>query len=303
MLIAAVIAVLLFPVTNALLIRASNTIDGVTLLAAYHTAYNVVGVAVLLPLIDRFTRLIERILPERRSAFTRCLDPAALVTPLATEEAVRRTVARSLGAMCRPIGAALAAGNDGNSVRNGQDAASLTAAVDALRQAREFMQEASGPPESEEEQGRLTSTLHALDEASRLAEVVGANGEFELAPGEPEIARAAEFCAMAMHNAVLVADEVGALPSTARDAAAFAAPDGGKKVAANGTSIEQAMLQLEYCAKALRELQPAHRKGTLRSLAAGAVSADQAFAGLDAVRRFEALTRHAWLSAGHLVGG
>src|SRR5262245_23577040 len=59
-LIAAVIALALFPATIPLLVRASRSVDGVTLLAAYHTAYNVVGVAVLLPLIDRFTRLVER---------------------------------------------------------------------------------------------------------------------------------------------------------------------------------------------------------------------------------------------------
>ncbi|HKD01201.1 MAG TPA: Na/Pi symporter, partial [Terriglobales bacterium] len=105
-LVAAVIALVLFPVTIPLLVRASKTIDGVTLLAGYHTAYNVVGVVVLLPLIDRFTRFVERILPERASPLTRCLDPATLVTPLATEEAVRRTVARALSAMCGSIGAA-----------------------------------------------------------------------------------------------------------------------------------------------------------------------------------------------------
>lgn len=32
---------------------------------------------------DRFTRFGERILPERGSPFTRCLDPAALETPIA----------------------------------------------------------------------------------------------------------------------------------------------------------------------------------------------------------------------------
>src|SRR5215472_224254 len=108
-LIAALIALALFPVTIPLLVHLSKTIDGVTLLAGYHTAYNVVGVAVLLPLIDRFTRFVERILPERASPLTRCLDPAALVTPIATEEAVRRTVARSLGTICGAIASAVTA--------------------------------------------------------------------------------------------------------------------------------------------------------------------------------------------------
>src|SRR5262249_59199822 len=123
--IAAVIALVLFPVTIPLLVRASKTVDGVTLLAAYHTAYNVVGVAVLLPLVDRFTRFVERILPERGSPLTRSLDRAALMTPLAAEEAVRRTVARALGTMCGSIGEALTAR---------KDAGLVTEASAALRQ-------------------------------------------------------------------------------------------------------------------------------------------------------------------------
>src|SRR5215475_14582460 len=104
-LIAAIIALVAFPVVTPLLVQASNTIDSVTLLAAYHTAYNVVGVLVVLPLIDKFTRFVERILPERGSLLTRCLDPSALETPIATVEAVRRTVARALGAVCGSLNA------------------------------------------------------------------------------------------------------------------------------------------------------------------------------------------------------
>lgn len=291
-LIAALIALALFPVTIPLLVLLSKTIDGVTLLAGYHTAYNVVGVAVLLPLIDRFTRFVERILPERGSPLTRCLDPAALATPIAAEEAVRRTVARSLGTMCGSIGEALTAGNHETSVH----AVSVTEASDALRQAGEFMSEASGPPESEEEQERLTRTLHALDHASRLAEVPGEKGEFASAPSGSEDVRAAGLCAEAMRNALLVAGDVGALPDAPDQAAPVEA-----LVAANGAATEQAMVQLEHCAKALRELQRAHREATLSSAARGAVSADEAIARVDTVRRLEALARHAWRSAAHLV--
>ena len=301
-LIAALIAVALFPVTIPLLVRASKTIDGVTLLAGYHTAYNVVGVAVLLPLIDRFTRFVERILPERASPLTRCLDPAALETPLAAEEAVRRTVARSLGTMCGSIGEALTATNHGTPVRAGKEAVSMTEASNALRQAREFMSEASAPPESGEEQERLTSTLHALDHASRLAEVAGEKGELRSVPSGSEDVRAAELCAEAMRNAVLIAGEVGALPDGPDPAAPVEPLDGEKEVAGNGAPTEQAMLQLEHCAITLSELQRAHRKATLSSVAGGAVSANEAIARVDTVRRLEALARHAWRSAAQLVG-
>jgi phosphate:Na+ symporter len=301
-LIAALIALAFFPVTIPLLVRTSKTIDGVTLLAGYHTAYNVVGVAVLLPLIDRFTRFVERILPERASPLTRCLDPAALETPIAAEEAVRRTVARSLGTMCGSIGEALTATNHGTSVRAGKEAVSVTEASDALRQAREFMSEAGGPPESEEEQERLTSTLHALDHASRLAEVAGEKGQLRSVRSGSEDVRAAELCAEAMRNAVLIAGEVGALPDGPDQAPPVEALDGEKEDAANRAPTEQAMVQLEHCAKTLSELQRAHRKVTLSSVAGGVVSADEAIARVDTVRRLEALARHAWRSAAQLVG-
>jgi phosphate:Na+ symporter len=271
-LIAAVIALVLFPLTTPLLVRASKTIDGVTLLAAYHTAFNVVGVAVLLPIVDRFTKFVERILPERGSPLTRYLDRAALVTPLAAEEAVRRTVARSLGTMCGPIGEALTAG---------KGAVSVTAASDALRQAREFISEAAGPPESKFEQGRLTSTLHALDHASRLADVAGENGELWVVPGGSEDLRAAGLCAEAMGNAVAIAVRVVAGPEP---------------------SDQAALVQLEHSAIALRKLQGDYRQATLSSVASGAMSADVAMARVDTVRRLDALAHHAWRSAAHLVG-
>jgi phosphate:Na+ symporter len=164
------------------------------------------------------------------------------------------------------------------------------------------MSEASGPPESEEEQERLTSTLHALEHASRLAEVAGEKGELGLVPGGSEDVRAAGLCAEAMRNAVLIAGEVGALPDARDQTTPVEALDGEKEVAANGAPNEQAMVELEHCAETLRELQRAHREVTLSSVAGGAVSADEAIARVDTVRRLEALARHAWRSAAHLVG-
>jgi phosphate:Na+ symporter len=308
--IAALIALVLFPITIPLLVRASNTIDGVMLLAGYHTAYNVVGVLVLLPLIDRFTRFVERILPERGSPLTRCLDPAALVTPIATVEAVRRTVARALATICGSLATALAAANQNASVRPKKDVVSVAKVADALRQAQEFMSEASGPPESEDEQRRLTSTLHALDHASRLVEIVGEKAEFVTPPDGSEDMRAAEMCVEAMRSAASLAAEVAALPASSNDAALFQPqhpPTGSldskkERRSATVASTEQTLAQLEHWAKALGELRRDHRSATLSSVASGAVTADEAIARVDAVQRLEALAHHAWRSAAHLVG-
>ena len=172
-LIAAVIALVLFPVVTPLLACASSAIDGVTLLAGYHTAYNVIGVVVLLPLIRRFTRLVEHILPERGSPLTRCLDPSALANPIVAVEAVRRTIARALAAVCGSTETALAAASRDEPIRLKKDAISVPEAAYALRQAQVFLSDVTGPPDSHDEQRRLISTLHALDHASRLAETAG----------------------------------------------------------------------------------------------------------------------------------
>jgi len=171
-LIAAVIALVLFPISTPLLLRASKAIDGVTLLAAYHTVYNVVGVVVLLPLVDRFTRLVGRILPERGSPLTRCLDPSALETPMVAVEAVRRTIAQSLAAVCGSVEAALGAETRGERVP-GKNTIAVHEAGDALREAQVFLSDVAGPPDTEDEQLRLTSTLHAFDHASRVVETAG----------------------------------------------------------------------------------------------------------------------------------
>src|SRR5262249_38922907 len=267
--IAAVIAFLLFPVLTPILISASRTIDGVTLLAGYHTAYNVVGVLVLLPLMDQFTRFVERVLPERISALTRCLDPAALATPIAAVEAVRRTVARALIAVCRSLDNALQAASRGEAVRSGKDAISVPEAADALRQAQTFLSDVSGPPESDDEQRRLTNTLHALEHASRLAEAAGEKAELPALNGGPDDVRASRLCADAMRSAVAAAREVAA-PGAGDD---HATPVGGQRVARElpgaetfdpaAAPAEQALMRLEQCAKTLDELQRTHRSATL----------------------------------------
>jgi phosphate:Na+ symporter len=104
-----------------------------------------------------------------------------------------------------------------------------------------------------------------------------------------------------MRHAVVIADEVGALPDAPDRVTLGEALDSEKEVAAHESPTERAMVRLEHCANALGGLQGSHRKATLSSVAGGAMSADEAIARVDAVRRLEALARHAWRSAAHLV--
>jgi len=302
-LIAAVIALALFPIVTPLLVRASSVIDGVTLLAGYHTAYNVVGVLVLLPLIDRFTRLVERILPERGSPLTRCLDPSALANPIVAVEAVRRTIARALTAVCGSVEAALVAASRGEPVRPEKNAISLPVAADALCQAQVFLSDVTGPPDSHDEQQRLTSTLHALDHASRLAETASGAIDFGTVRDGPDDARAAHLCADAMRSAVSVAGEVAAPPGIGQSPRVTPASGGVDATSgATAVSTEEALIRLDRFATELEALQRSHRSATLGAVANGTLTADAAIVRVDTMRSLEALARHAWRSTAHLVG-
>jgi len=293
--IAAVIALVLFPIVTPWLVRASKTIDGVTLLAAYHTAYNIVGVVVLLPLVERFTRLVERILPERASPLTRCLDPSALATPIVAVEAVRRTIARALAAVCGSIETALTAQTRGEGVPR-KDSISTQEAVDALRQAQVFLSDVAGPPDTDDEQHRLTSTLHALDHATRLAETAGGIN-FGTMRGGPDEAHASQLCAAAMRTATSVADDIAMLPGIDQSSPASPATSG-----ASTLSTDETLVQLERYATELEELQRTHRGTTLSAVANGTLTADAALVHVDTVRNLRTLAWHAWRSTMHLVG-
>jgi phosphate:Na+ symporter len=305
-LVGALIALVLFPVTTPLLVHASSTVDGVTLLAGYHTAYNVVGVLVLLPVIDRFTRLVERILPERASPLVRCLDPSALSSPIAAAEAVRRTVARALAAVCGSVEADLLAAADGGSVVSRKDIVPVREAADALQQAQAFMSDVSGPPQTEDDQRRLMSTVHALDNASRLAETASNEIDFGTVKGGPDDARAAALCTDAMRSAAHVAGEVGALPGDGprneprQETPGLPAADDARDKRAMST--ETALDRLAFCAKEVSALRRTHRSTTLGAVANGSLTAGEAIARADTVRSLEALAHYAWRSAAHLVG-
>src|SRR5215813_14497244 len=102
------------------------------------------GVVVLLPLMHRFTRLVEHILPERGSPLTRCLDSSALASPTVAVEAVRRTIARALAAVCGSTETALAAASRDVPARLKKDAISVPEAAYALRQAQVFLSDVTG---------------------------------------------------------------------------------------------------------------------------------------------------------------
>jgi phosphate:Na+ symporter len=302
-LVAALIAIVLFPFVTPAIVRAAQTIDPTALLAAYHTAYNVVGVAVLLPLMGPFTRLIERLVPERGSPFTKYLDPASLRSPMVAVEAVRRTIERTLETLCGAAASGLDGAAAGRTVRPVIDEATRAQASDGVRQASDFLSQ-SDPPPSEEGHAWFTSTVHALDHASRLAEAVDAMAKTGVAIDGPEEIRAAALCAGSMRDAAGVAAKlaIAAGPSHAADDGLVAAASVPTKPAVDSRAgpADDVAQNLERAAKALADLRTAHRSLTLEMVAAGKLTASQAIARVDAVALMSRLAHHAWRAVAHL---
>jgi phosphate:Na+ symporter len=286
--IAALIAIVAFPFTVALMKVLAASIDGTTLLAAYHTAYNVVGVAVLLPATQWFTRLVERILPAKQSALERALDPSTLASPVIAVETARRVVADVLTTSTASVSAALS----GSAGPAAQDTAAVAAAT--LEEVRNFLSELKEPPETEDERLRMTSTLHALDHALRLAEILADGGLPRQPAGAPHDLRAAVLCAQAMRAAQVIG---GSITSEAA-LSAQAAPIGWSA----SSDIAAALAQAEGAARELEALQRDHRAATLASVAPGKLTAVDSFARIDIVRRLDRMAHHAWRSAAHLLG-
>src|SRR5262249_59020310 len=128
-------------------------------------------------------------------------DPTALANPVIAIEAARRVVADVLATTAASVSAALSG--------TARPAAQGTAAAAAaLEEVRDFLSELKEPPETEDERLRMTSTLHALDHAVRLVEVVAAGTLPRQPAGAPHDRRAAELCTQAMVAAQTVGGSI-----------------------------------------------------------------------------------------------
>lgn len=292
--VSAVIALAAFPLIAPLIVRAAARVDATVLLAAFHTLYNVVGVAVLLPLAGPFARLVERVVPQRGALFTRFLDRSVLAVPAVAVEAARRTVACVLVAMCGQVAggverAAMVEEGEGGRGEGGPDPTVVREAGEALAQVQMFLAGLSEPPRSEAERARLASTLHALDHTTRFVENAGAGGVTPGAVrGDGVAVRAAGMCA-------------GALRLAAEVTRAAAEPPVKTPPASASGGVEELARRLAE----LADVRRAHRRETLSVAAAaggGLVAADRAIVRVDAVRRLDRLAYHAWRATAHLAG-
>ena len=83
------LALALFPLLLAGAVSITGEEDSAVAIAIFHSAFNVLGVAVLFPFLGRFAGMVERIVPEGGAKLTRNLDASVAEIPAVAVEAAR----------------------------------------------------------------------------------------------------------------------------------------------------------------------------------------------------------------------
>ncbi|NUQ67856.1 MAG: Na/Pi cotransporter family protein [Phycisphaerales bacterium] len=235
------VAFLLLPIFDWLARAAGPALDAPTKLAGFHTAFNILGVALLLPCVGWFSRLIERLIPERLPPATRYLTSiVADVVPVALEAARRslREVLRSISGGC--VGVT----HEG---RVGAPAARvLDESTQALQVIGRFVHRIGRNSLSPEESRRQIALVHAIDHLTRLTQTLSHPPLEGIKPGEAPIKGVLEHLAPALASGAgsaepdapfmgSVSRTIAELRRTERrnllDAAALGKADPGRSVA------------------------------------------------------------------------
>jgi len=160
------IALAILPVFLWLANIATQHIDGdpgAVSLAAFHTAFNIVGVLVFLPFIGPYARLVSRMVPERKPELARHLDASVAGIPSVAVEAVRRTAMDILTATITKIRKLI----DLDEVRTLSKVKIHSIEV-AIDEAKQFLGRVSTESASALVFARHLSSVHAIDHLESL---------------------------------------------------------------------------------------------------------------------------------------
>jgi phosphate:Na+ symporter len=239
---------------------------GAMSLAAFHTVFIGVGVAIFLPFVDRFARLIERALPDREPALTRHLDKTVLQAPAvaleATRRALRETAAEAFHALQATLGGS-AAGGDAREIQ-------LRHALDRLQ---EFFPQI--PPVAEDEplsQLRIAQ-MHAMDHLTRLQTRLTPPASVRRVLADPRLQ-----AAVTLTRAILEQGEAGL----------------------RGNAPDDWLTRVQQQASELEELRRKERPLILQQTAGGASAPAQALDVLDTMRWLDRVGYHTWRICNYL---
>ncbi len=244
---------------------------GVLTIAAFHTAFNLLGVLLFLPWLKQFSRLVERLVQQRGAVLTRHLDKAVATVPAVAIEATIRTLHEIAAEVFRVALRRLEPSSDHS--RRHDD---LKRVDDALKQVRQFLSDTkTNDSETQQQYRRHVSILHAIDHLDEFIEDCRTPASASLIGHDVRLKAMAEMLQQAL---------LDVLP-------ALSGEDG---------TVASAVARIREVSAVLREQRRTVRPTFLEEAAAGRFSPDSALERLDASAWFDGLAYHAWRALHHL---
>lgn len=164
-LIAGVIAIIMLPLLLHVIHWLSIVAGldaGAMSLAAFHTLFMAMGAVLFMPAIPRFTRMVERLLPEQKQTATLHLDPSTMHIPSIALEASQRALEQITGQLLEIFYSMLSGAISKEQEKQLHDAARQ------LDDAYAFVSRITLPANDKDTDARRIAQLHAIDHLLRF---------------------------------------------------------------------------------------------------------------------------------------
>lgn len=244
----------------------SDFMASTTEIAAFHTAFNVIGVAVMLPFIPRIAALIERLIPEKGPTLTRHLDDSVADVPAVGIAAADRTAREIARGVFHTVHSAVAEVPNPSPI-------GAEELQEATTRTRRFLSHVATPPEDAGHYRHHLSLLHVLDHLGRLSTLAASPPRFSTIDGTSPL------LGFAVGTAAGISEALAWLTGLEEDSPA------------------QRQQELSSDLSAFRT---AYRHELLRRAAAGEVRHSAAARELDAALWLDQVAHHTWRVINHL---
>jgi phosphate:Na+ symporter len=268
--ITAIVAFLLLPYLILMMemLRDSFFWEEATTLAAFHTAFNILGVMIFFPLTGVIASTIQKVMPDLGPQLTRHLNPRLVRIYSAAIEAARQSTLDVAKVMM-----ALAYQQLRGKVKSKAAQDQLRVASLALAETRRFLADVRPEEGVKLDQQRHVSVFHAIDHLWQLEEALNE-------VGQAGVAMQAETCKEAYGELVDIFEEVIALVESGE--------------------LEQAAEKMGEKSKQIADLRRNQRREVLENTAKFKIHADLALLELEAMRWMDRLAYHIWRTINHL---
>jgi phosphate:Na+ symporter len=237
------------------------------ILPAFHTAFNIAGMFIALPLIGPFSRMIMKIIPERGPRFMRHIDDSVAAIPAVAIEATRRTVKDITVSLIEEVSSMLEG-------KVPDKSHILESAENALSQSRLFLSKIrSDKGSTREEQNRHVSVLHVIEHNELLIEECKETEHVAVLRNTEGLSFLCDELSARIydiHNRLTNAD--------AKDTGPFAA------------EISQMMT----------DIRKSERESILKRTALGSINPEEAYSQIEAIRWLDRVTYRIWRAAFHI---